>query len=216
MPSGGESLPLRPSPEVSGDPICGETPQHPRRVRCRAHRACNPRPTEVNFGQRPGRSNSRTLIQCSRVPVTSLTPEHWGETIGDPAEVTRQVLAEFEGWDPALTALITDAEEAPILRPIYALPVEHRWSRVPGVTLLGDAAHLMSPFAGEGANLAMFDGAELAEALLASPRDIEGALTAYETRLFHRSASSAEEARRNLDLIFDSEAPNSMVRLISA
>jgi 2-polyprenyl-6-methoxyphenol hydroxylase-like FAD-dependent oxidoreductase len=83
------------------------------------------------------------------------------------------------------------------------------------VTLLGDAAHLMSPFAGEGADLAMYDGAELGLALAANPGDVETALIAYEKDLFPRSASAAAEADRNLKLCFGGNAPQSLVDLFT-
>ncbi|MCQ8277686.1 FAD-dependent monooxygenase [Acetobacteraceae bacterium KSS8] len=144
-------------------------------------------------------------------------PEDWLDRIdfSDATAARAQVAKEFEGWAPALTALITDGETDPIPRKIYGLPVDHTWGRVPGVTLLGDAAHLMSPFAGEGANLAMFDGAELGKAIATNAGDMEAALCAYEAELFRRSASAAAEAERNLKLCFDDNAPHSLLDLFS-
>jgi 2-polyprenyl-6-methoxyphenol hydroxylase-like FAD-dependent oxidoreductase len=139
-------------------------------------------------------------------------PAEWiaGIDFTDAAAATARIAAEFDGWAPQLTALITDGETAPIPRMLYTLPNEHRWDRVPGVTLLGDAAHLMPP-AGEGANLAMLDGAELAQAIVAHPGDIETALTTYEQAMFPRSASEAVDAYLILDLCLGDRAPFGLI-----
>lgn len=144
------------------------------------------------------------------------TPEDWMATIDftDRAAALAVVAQEFDGWAPALTALITASDTDPVARAIRTLPVATRWERTPGVTLLGDAAHLMVP-SGEGANLAMYDGAELAMAIVAHRGDLEGALGAYERALFPRAATAADGARAIFDRCFGSDAPASLVNMFT-
>jgi 2-polyprenyl-6-methoxyphenol hydroxylase-like FAD-dependent oxidoreductase len=139
-------------------------------------------------------------------------PKGWIDSIdfSDPVTALASVAKEFDGWAPELTALITDGETAPVPRAIHALPVDHRWDRVPGVTLIGDAAHLMAP-SGEGANLAMFDGAELGKAIVANPGDVEAALLAYEKDLFPRSAAEAVQSEDILRVCLGPNSPQSLV-----
>ncbi len=137
-----------------------------------------------------------------------------GVDFADPATAKARIAAEFEGWAPALTALITDSDTPPVPRMLHTLPEGHRWDRVPGVTLLGDAAHLAPP-AGEGANMAMLDGAELALAIAARPDDIEAAFAAYEAAMFPRAQAAAAGSREILDLCLDDRAPVSLVEFFS-
>ncbi|MEV0402479.1 NAD(P)/FAD-dependent oxidoreductase [Actinoallomurus sp. NPDC050550] len=144
-----------------------------------------------------------------------LKPQDWLADVdfNDVAAVTSRVVEEFDGWAPELTALITDSDTPPVLRRLFTLPIGHRWDRAPGVTLLGDAAHLMPPN-GEGANLAMQDGAELGEAIAAHPDDMEAALAEYEQAMFTRAAAEAGDDDI-YQVMFGDDAPNSMVAMFN-
>lgn len=128
-----------------------------------------------------------------------------------PAALAR-IAAEFDGWAPQLRALVLGSDTDPVPRAIHALPVGHRWERVQGVTLLGDAAHLMPP-SGDGANLALLDGAELGRAIAAHVGDLEAALAAYEDAMFVRSARVAREAEAMLETLFGPRAPAGVLEM---
>ncbi|MEV6833263.1 FAD-dependent monooxygenase [Streptomyces sp. NPDC051133] len=172
------------------------------------------------FALGPGRGflGHRETDGSLHVYVAVEAPEDWldGIDFTDTEAAKAAVLKEFDGWDESLRALVADADGALVPRRIHALPAGHRWDRVPGVTLLGDAAHLMSPFAGEGANLALLDGAELGLALAAHPGDTEAALAAYEAALFPRAQASAAESVRGAALLFGADAPEGLVGMFSA
>ena len=126
----------------------------------------------------------------------------------------KQLAHQFDQWHNDLLALITESEKGPILRKIHALPVGHQWDRVPGVTILGDAAHVMTP-AGEGANLAMFDGSELAQAIIEHPNDIETAFAQYEQALFPRSEKAAARADQMLGKHLSDRSPYDFAEVLS-
>ncbi|UAJ79322.1 FAD-dependent monooxygenase [Leifsonia sp. ZF2019] len=141
-------------------------------------------------------------------------PEQWAAESGidwdDPDAARAALLAQFPDWSPTLTNLIRDCDDTIWPRPIYALPTGTRWGRVSGVTLVGDAAHLMSPFAGEGANLALIDGADLARAIVTGP-DIETALASYEQTMFPRATKMAAASQKSLDKMFVDGPPTKIV-----
>jgi 2-polyprenyl-6-methoxyphenol hydroxylase-like FAD-dependent oxidoreductase len=144
----------------------------------------------------------------------------WPSTVGidwsDAAAAREVLLKELADWSPALRELIRISDDRIVPRQIFALPIGHRWQRVPGATLLGDAAHVMSPYAGEGANLAMQDAMELALALIEHGDDLEAALDRYEPRMFERATAAAAASAAGLELCFGPNAPDELVAFFSA
>ena len=131
-------------------------------------------------------------------------------------EVARAALREvFKGWAEVLLKFIDNCDDAAIYhRPLYALPVGHKWNHVKGVTLIGDAAHVFTPFAGMGANLALLDGLEcglaLANSISAGESAVgqDAALEKWETeKMFPEAEKWAEITKRRLDGFISADAP---------
>jgi 2-polyprenyl-6-methoxyphenol hydroxylase-like FAD-dependent oxidoreductase len=144
--------------------------------------------------------------------------EGWAETNGldwSSSDAMRASLtAYFNGWSEELLELIRKADGSGgrvVPRPIYALPVGHRWENRPGVTLLGDAAHLMSPFGGDGANLAMQDATDLALDLV-EREDWKTAIRGYEEAMFARAEQAAAGARDGIDETFSEDGLEHILR----
>lgn len=138
-----------------------------------------------------------------------------GVKVADTGAVRAVLLDAFAGWDGRLLALLRDNDGGFVNRPLFALPVPHTWTHTPGLTLLGDAAHLMSPFSGMGANLAMLDGCELARAL-AEHSDQDAAVRAYEAVMLPRAAEAADFAARGLANAISPDAPHGSLRHLRA
>ncbi|MFF7796007.1 FAD-dependent oxidoreductase [Streptomyces olivaceus] len=138
------------------------------------------------FAQRSSGGHLRVYLM-RRVPADWLA--EGGLRPDDTDRIRARLLGEYAGWAPELLRMITDNDGPYVDRPLFALPVPHTWPHAPGLTLLGDAAHLMPPL-GAGVNLAMLDAAELALALAGSAT-VDDAVRGYEEVMLPRSAEIA-------------------------
>lgn len=119
---------------------------------------------------------------------------YWYATLNTPAGghdepgLHRETLLRlFAGWHPPIAALLEATPEEAILRNdiVHRLPVE-RWGEG-RVTLLGDAAHPMTPNLGQGACQAIEDAVVLAHCLRDLAADPTAALRRYESRRIPRA-----------------------------
>jgi 2-polyprenyl-6-methoxyphenol hydroxylase-like FAD-dependent oxidoreductase len=129
-----------------------------------------------------------------------------GVDLTDREAVRSCLLQEFSKWSAAMRPLITDNDGDHVQRSFWALPAPLTWDHVPGVTLVGDAAHLMAPFGGHGTNLALLDGAELAHAIK-KESSLDEAISRYEATMFPRSGELAVSSNNALKRFFATTSP---------
>ena len=152
--------------------------------------------------------DSKTLVVSSKGDgsLVFYTGCHLGETwakdsgidFSDKAQVKAWFQTEFAGWGDAWLELFENATGPFVPRPQYCMPLEESWPTLPNLTLIGDAAHIMPPYAGEGVNMAMLDALELAHCLLdENSKDIPTALATYENQMHLRFAEVGKETMEN-------------------
>ncbi|AEW98501.1 FAD-dependent oxidoreductase [Streptantibioticus cattleyicolor] len=130
-----------------------------------------------------------------------------GVDLTDRAAVRAFLLREFSGWSALMRPMLTDNDSDYLPRAFHALPAPLTWRRVPGATLVGDAAHLMAPFGGHGTNLALLDAAELARAI-AEEATVDAAVARHEAAMFARSGELAVQSNAALRRFFATTSPD--------
>lgn len=139
------------------------------------------------FGQMPMSDGQVYWFATANVPAGQVSPD------GERAELLRR----FRGWHDPIEALITATPDRAILRnDMYDRAPIAEWGRG-RVTLLGDAAHPMTPNLGQGGCQAIEDAVVLASILKAVPASgMTEALRTYETRRVTRTSMMVKTSRR--------------------
>jgi 2-polyprenyl-6-methoxyphenol hydroxylase-like FAD-dependent oxidoreductase len=112
--------------------------------------------------------------------------------------------ANFEGWSDLWDPLFREAVSL-VWRPLLTCPSDQRWDPNANFTLIGDAAHVMPPYAGEGVNMAMLDALELSKLLLSERRSSQ-AIAKYEERMFDRMWRMTADTMANTEMFYALDA----------
>ncbi|SEH31706.1 FAD-dependent oxidoreductase [Chryseobacterium culicis] len=128
--------------------------------------------------------------------------ENWAADSGldfsDNAQMLQWFQNEYSGWSSVWEELFRKAKTPFIPRLIYSMPLDQTWEAQSNLTLIGDAAHVMPPFAGEGANMAMLDALELSEYLTDGRyHTLQEAISNYEQTMRKRAAIATKESLEN-------------------
>ncbi len=147
-------------------------------------------------------------------------PENWAADSGVDFQNAAQLQAwfrrDFAGWASLWEELFAAEPLACVPRPQYCMPLTQTWAAQPNITLLGDAAHLMPPYAGEGVNMAMLDALELSNCLTSSQFfSLQAAIAHYEQHMRQRASCVAQETLEQTEALHSPPALAHLVGLFS-
>ncbi|MDQ8013918.1 MAG: NAD(P)/FAD-dependent oxidoreductase [Flavobacterium nitrogenifigens] len=119
----------------------------------------------------------------------------------------------YQDWSSEWDEFFKSTELYFIPRPQYHFPFNQSWETLENLTMIGDAAHRMPPFAGKGANLALLDAVELADCLTNNQfSDIKTAISYFEKRMLERAAIALENTLKNAEQL---HSENALEKLLS-
>ncbi|KAH8728225.1 hypothetical protein GQ44DRAFT_702811 [Phaeosphaeriaceae sp. PMI808] len=137
----------------------------------------------------------------------------------DLASVQKMLSADFGDWAPELQEAFNKAQGKVERIPLYMLPVGFTWPHKEGVTLLGDAAHLMVPFSGIGVNTAFYDALLLSRQIAAfvergTSGDFDKYIASYEQEMFeHAHKAQAHSEGSMNDMLLTPGAPRTSIEV---
>lgn len=117
------------------------------------------------------------------------------------AELMEEARTLAKKFDPKVMELV-NATELSTLMAFSAMdrpPFPHTPAKDGPVVWMGDANHAVSPFAGNGANMAIIDGWDLAQAL-SQAETLEGGLTEYDKKFIPRAKVTLKASRWAIDV----------------
>ncbi|KAL7948243.1 hypothetical protein V8C42DRAFT_313913 [Trichoderma barbatum] len=143
-----------------------------------------------------------------------MKPEKCGYDSEDLVEVKKALAKELEHWGPEFHQALDATQGRTTTRSLWRLPIGQKWQHKSGVTLIGDAAHLMTPHAGEGVNQALEDAMILARVILKaqSAEDLDDKIHGFESDMVARVETIQQLAwDRCQGLMFTTGVPKTLV-----